>query len=1002
MQPPIGFDFINRANADYIDQMHQRYQRDPRSVPDAWQAFFAGFEIGSARSEAASGGRAPGSVNGSAASASANGTAAATNGRFSAADEAGASGDKIPLTMGVYDMVHTFRELGHFIAHLDPLGHDRGDHPLLRLDNFGMSEADLNRQVGQGSFLGKTDGTLRDLVAKLRETYCGTIGVEYIGISDKAQRDWLQERMEPILNRPSFNAAETRALMFQLVAAEEFEQFLARTQSPGTKRFGLEGGESFIPLVNAIIEQGATLGGEQFIMSMAHRGRLNALAHIFNKPYETLLSEFAGTSRPMVDVSGDGDVKYHLGYANERPVNSSQGALKVKVSLLPNPSHLELINPVAQGITRAKQNIFGDKGRSRVVPICVHGDAAFTGQGVVAETLNLSELAGFATGGTIHIIINNQIGFTTPPRQGRFTPYPTDVAKAIQAPIFHVNGDDPEAVIWAARLAIEFRQRFKCDVMIDLWCYRRNGHNEQDEPTFTQPVMYREIAQHPSVRTLYARQLLEQKRIGQAELDAMKTRVLDRLNIAKDLAKETKPREKVPSFKGAWSGFGRAGLDWTAKTQVSKDVLKRVAASQQRVPAGFTVNPKLQRLVLDKRVEMVNTGKNIDWGCAEMLAFGTLLLEGHNVRLTGQDVERGTFSHRHAVLFDFQNGEPYYPLAHITDEAGANQGQFTIINSMLSEFAVLGFEWGYASADPRNLVMWEAQFGDFVNGAQPIIDQILVSAESKWRYANGLVMLLPHGYEGQGPEHSNAYVERFLSMCAEENIQVAIPSTPAQYFHILRRQIHRKFRKPLVLMMPKGLLKKDGALSDLPEFTEGSFQNVIDDPALATADRDKVRRVLVCTGKVYFMLRDALRAAERDGDIAIVRVEQLYPFPENELRDVLAKYPRKEDVCWVQEEPQNRGAWSFMQPRLRTMLPDTLVNYIGRDAAASPATGSQKQHLQEERELVATALDLPSTKRAAAAAAAATPASSATSATAAASASAEVRNPKSEIRIKSE
>jgi len=945
MQPPTAFDFVNRANADYIDQMQQRYQRDPRSVPEAWQAFFAGFEIGLNRAEA--------------------GASNETNGRVHAApspDGVAPADDAIPITMGVYDMVHSFRELGHFVAHLDPLGHDRGDHPLLRIDNFGMNESDLVRQVGQGSFLGKTDGSLRDLIDKLYKTYCSTIGVEYIGISDKAQRDWLQERMEPILNHPKLSAQETKSLMFQLVAAEEFELFLAKTQGSSAKRFGLEGGEAFIPLVNAIIEQGATLGGEQFIMSMAHRGRLNALAHVLNKPYETLLSEFAGTNRPSGNMVGDGDVKYHLGYANERPVNSTEGALKVKVSLLPNPSHLELIDPVMQGITRAKQAIFGDKGRGRVVPICVHGDAAFTGQGVVVETLSLSELAGFATGGTIHIIINNQIGYTTPPRQGRFTPYPTDVAKAIQAPIFHVNGDDPEAVIWAGKLAIEFRQQFKCDVMIDLWCYRRNGHNEADEPSYTQPVMYREIAKHPSVRHLYQQQLLNEKRIAQSDLDAMKTRVLDRMNIAKDLAKETKPREKVPSFSGVWSGLGRAGSDWTAKTNVSKDILKRIVSTQQQLPEDFTVNPKLQRVVLDKRVEMVSGGKNIDWGCAEMLAFGSLLLEGTNVRLTGQDVERGTFSHRHAVLFDYETGEPYYPLANLGVVDGHKQGTFTIINSMLSEFAVLGFEWGYASADPRNLVLWEAQFGDFVNGAQPIIDQILVSAESKWRYANGLVMLLPHGYEGQGPEHSNAYVERFLTMCAEENIQVAIPSTPAQYFHLLRRQIHRKFRKPLVLMMPKALLRKDGAMSDIAEFTEGTFQTLIDDPATANADRDKVRRVLVCTGKVYYTLRDARTAAERDGDVAIVRIEQLYPFPAKELQAVLAKYPRKQEVCWVQEEPQNRGAWTFIEPRLRAMLPDTIVCYVGREAAASPATGSLKEHVQEEREFVAAALDVPQKK----------------------------------------
>ena len=653
-------------------------------------------------------------------------------------------------------------------------------------------------------------------------------------------------------------------------------------------------------------------------------------------------------------------MKYHLGYANERPIKTEQGRLSVKVSLLPNPSHLELINPVMQGITRAKQNIFGDRGRSRVVPICVHGDAAFTGQGVVAETLSLSELPGYRTGGTIHIIINNQIGFTTLPRQSRFTPYPTDIAKAIQAPIFHVNGDDPEAVIWAAKMAIEFRQQFKCDVMIDLWCYRRNGHNESDDPTYTQPVMYREIAAHKSVRKLYAERLLAEGRVTQSELDVMKAKAIEKMETARDLAKETKPREKVPSFSGVWKGLGRAGDDWTAVTSVSKDILQNVATTQQHYPKGFTVHPKLKKLVLDKRVEMLSTGRNIDWGCAEMLAFGSLLLEGTNVRLTGQDVERGTFSHRHAVLFDNVTNDPYLPLSEINER----QARISVVNSMLSEFAVLGFEWGYASADPRNLVIWEAQFGDFVNGAQPIIDQILVSSESKWRYANGLVMLLPHGYEGQGPEHSNAYVERFLTLCAEENIQVAIPSTPAQYFHLLRRQIHRKFRKPLVLMMPKALLRKEGALSDLSEFTDGAFQNVIDDPSIKPADRDRVRRVLVCTGKVYYTLRDAARAVQRESDIAIVRVEQLYPFPAEELAKVLTGYARKQEVMWVQEEPQNRGAWTFMEPRLRSMLPDTIVNYVGRDAAASPATGSMAGHVQEERELVEAALNLPQAVRA--------------------------------------
>lgn len=908
------FDFVNRANADYIERLQQQYQKDPSSVPEQWRGFFAGFDLGLHRTEI---------------------------GATALKDLPTAP----PLSMGVFDLVHSYRELGHFQAQLDPLGAERPEHPLLHLSNFGMSDTDLDRQVGTGSFRGQTDGSLRDLIQKLRTTYCGTLGVEFTGISDKNQRDWLQDRMEPILNRPVFSPERQREILFQLVAAEEFEQYLGRV-FVGAKRFSLEGGEALIPLLNTLIDHGATQGVDQVIFAMAHRGRLNVLAHVLNKPYEVMLSEFMGTGLLPAEIGGDGDVKYHLGYANHRPLPNGM----IKVSLLPNPSHLELINPIQQGIVRCKQEILEDRHRTRAVPVCLHGDAAFTGQGIVAETLNLSELPGYFTGGTIHIIINNQIGFTTPPAQGRFTPYPTDIAKAIQAPIFHVNGDDPEAVVWAAMLAIEFRQRFRCDVMIDLWCYRRHGHNEQDEPTFTQPVMYRQIQQHTSVRRLYEKKLTELGRIDETELDRMKQTVLHRLDTARALAEEVRPRQKIPSFAGVWHGFGRAGDDWSAVTKVPQSVLDKVVDTLRNLPRGFTIHPKLKRLLVADRLEMVAGKKPIDWGCAEMLAIGSLLLEGTPVRLTGQDVERGTFSHRHAVLHDYENGERYVPLANIDK----NQARFTVLNSMLSEFACLGFEWGYSSADPRRLVIWEAQFGDFVNGAQPIIDQILSSSESKWRYMNGLVMNLPHGYEGQGPEHSNAYLERFLSLCAEDNMQVVVPSTSAQYFHALRRQIHRKFRKPLVLMMPKKLLRYDPSGASLRDLTEGAFQNVIDDPTVT--DRHQVRRLLICTGKVYYTLQ-AARDKNNIKDIAIVRVEQLYPFPQKELDQVLRRY-RTGDIVWVQEEPKNRGAWSFMEPRLRAMLPDTVVRYEGRSAAASPATGSHKMHELEEQELISAALNL--------------------------------------------
>ncbi|HYO10876.1 MAG TPA: 2-oxoglutarate dehydrogenase E1 component [Tepidisphaeraceae bacterium] len=922
------FDIVNRANAEYIDQLYAQYQRDPRSVDANWQAFFAGFDAGAARNQTP-GGTHPGEP----------------------PHPDGA------LTTGVYDLVHTYRELGHFVARLDPLGHDRPSHPLLQLSEFGLTTADLDKPSIKGGFCGETDGTLRDLIEKLRATYCRTIGVEFMDIPDKAQREWLAQRMEPILNKPNLTAEESRAILFQLVAAEEFEKFL-HTRYVGQKRFSIEGGESLITLLNTLIEDGSNLGVEEAILGMAHRGRLNVLAHVMNKPYETILSEFEGTYKQEND-EGDGDVKYHLGYSNER---TTAGGRKVHLLLSPNPSHLELVNPVMQGIVRSKQTYTGDKDRNKIIPITLHGDAAFTGQGIVQETLGLSEMPGYRTGGTVHVIVNNQIGFTATPKQTRFTPYPTDIAKSIQAPMFHVNGDDPEAVVHAARLAIAFREQFKMDVILDLWCYRRHGHNETDEPGFTQPVMYRQIESHKTTTRLYAERLEAEGKIEPGDYEEMRQEVINRLTAAQALAKELKPRNRNVSLGPAWRGMtkapARAG-EWQGQTAVKADVLRHVVDRATNVPADFTPHPKIKR-VLSGRKQMVETGRGLDWGGAEMLAMGSLLLEGHWVRLMGQDAERGTFSHRHAILYDFESGKRYVPLAHLSKE----QGHITITNSMLSELAVLGFEYGYTLADPRPLVVWEAQFGDFVNGAQPIIDQFIVAGESKWQLMSGLVMLLPHGYEGQGPEHSNAYVERWLSLCAENNIQVATPTTPAQYFHLLRRQIHRKFRKPLVVFTPKGLLRYEPSFSTTEELTAGHFNAVIDDPHVH--DRERIRRVLLCTGKVYYTLQAAREktAAEGNGaaaagaDVAIIRVEQLYPFPEAEVRAMVDKYRRVEEIAWVQEEPRNRGAWTFMEPRLRAMFPDTLLAYYGRDESASPAVGSVKTHQVEEKELVAAALNI--------------------------------------------
>ena len=906
------FDFFHRANADYIDRLYQQYLKDPRSLDEGWQAYFAGFE-------AAGGKTAP-------------------------------SGAPAAFTLGVHDLVHTYRDLGHFIAHLDPLGHDRPSHPLLELSQFDMTEDDLDREVGRADFYGPTDGTLRDLIQKLRDTYCRTIGVEFVNISDKQQREWLAQRMEPILNRPAFSPEESRAILYQLVAAEEFEQWLHR-KWPTTKRFSLEGAEALIPMLNIIVDDGARIGVQEVCMGMPHRGRLNVLAHVLNKPYEVLFSEFEGTIVPQ-EQEGDGDVKYHLGYANDRPAANNRS---VHIGLSPNPSHLELIDPAVEGIVRGKQEYRSDKERTRVIPVLIHGDAAFTGQGIVPETLALSELPGYRTGGTIHIIINNQIGFTTSPKEGRFTPYPTDVAKMIQAPIFHVNGDDPEAVVHAAKLAIDFREQFKCDVMIDLWCYRRHGHNEVDEPSFTQPVMYQEIARHKSVLQLYSEQLLSEGKISQAALDEMKKTARERLDKAGEQAKEFRPRQRTAALNNLWKGMVRTPGDWSAKTAVPRDTLLKIADAAAKLPQGFSPHPKLAKL-MGQRADAVRSGESIDWATGEMLALGSLLLEGTPVRFTGQDVQRGTFSHRHAVLFDFNSGECYVPLNHLAEK----QAKLTVLNTMLSELAVLGFEYGFSSADPLNLVVWEAQFGDFVNGAQPIIDQCIAAAESKWRLMNGLVMLLPHGFEGQGPEHSNAYLDRFLSLYAEENMQICVPTRPAQYFHLLRRQIHRTFRKPLVLMSPKSLLRYSPSWSRLVEFTDATFQVVLDDPT--NPERDSIRRILFCSGKVFYSLA-AAREQAKIKHVAIVRVEQLAPFPKREIQAALAKYRQAREICWVQEEPRNRGAWRYMEDRLRDMLPDPAVlTYYGRDESASPASGSYKMHEVEEREIISHALELPAPK----------------------------------------
>ena len=920
----MDLDFITRANPDYVDGLYRQFLRDPSSVDEQWALFFAGFEAtrgdGGRAAKLAPMGIAPMEI--------------APTGTVPAAH----------WGLGVFDLIHSYREFGHLIANLDPLGHNQSSHPLLEPKEFGFTAADLDRAVECTSFLGCRRATIRELVALLRATFCDTFAVEYMDIADKLQRDWLQEHMEPALNKPELTVEARKHILSRLIAAEGFEHFL-HTKYVGQKRFSLEGAESLIPLLDTLIEEAGKTGVEQIIMGMTHRGRLNVLANILHKPYELIFAEFEGTFLPP-NVQGDGDVKYHLGYAYDHTTESGQ---TIHLSLCSNPSHLEAIDPVVEGIVRAKQYYLNDYERSRVVPVLVHGDAAFTGQGIVSETLALSELEAYRTGGTIHIIVNNQIGFTESPPEYRFTRYPSDITKIIQAPVFHINGDDPEAAIQAARLAMAFRQRFKKDVVIDLVCYRRHGHNEGDDPTFTQPLMYREIAAHRTVCDLYVERLQSEGVITAGEAAAGSAALREVFNDALNYARDFMPRMQVFALDGAWKGLQWAGDDWSAHTAVPREMLERVMQGLQRVPQGFTVHPKVKRL-LTQRAEMLRPEGEIDWACAEMLAFGTLLLEGTKIRLSGQDSGRGTFSQRHAELFDINTNARYVPLDHLSPE----QGRFIVIDGMLSEEAVLGFEWGFSSADPRNLVVWEAQFGDFANNAQVIIDQFIASSESKWQRMSGIVLLLPHAYEGQGPEHSSARLERFMQLCAEDNMQICNLTTPAQYFHALRRQMHRQFRKPLIVMSPKSLLRHKLAVSSLHDLTDGSFQTVLgeSDPM----DAAKVRRVLLCSGRVYYELLVARRERDID-DIAIVRVEQLYPFPGREITAALQPYVSAREVLWVQEEPWNMGAWHDMRRRLRRILPpDRLIGYAGRPAAASPATGLYKVHQAEETDLINNAL----------------------------------------------
>jgi 2-oxoglutarate dehydrogenase E1 component len=916
-----------RANADLIEANYRAWLENPDSVDAHWGAFFQGFTLGSTGAAKA----AP--------SEGTNDTAATAVRRSPGIVE-------ILKQSQVHSLIYHYRSIGHTQAHLDPLSDSASPSPRLQLAEFGLSESDLNMEFDVGHYLHGGQMKLRELVANLQQTYCGRIGVEYIHIQDTEIRRWLQEKMEPSRLQPAFTKKQKVRILRRVLKAELFEKFL-HTKFVGQKRFSLEGGETMIAALDAVIEGSPERGVDEIVMGMAHRGRLSVLTNILRKPFDVLFEQFSENYIPHT-VGGDGDVKYHLGF---EAVLSTSGGSKVEVRLAANPSHLEAVNPVVEGKARARQRIRGDAERKRVLPLLIHGDAAFAGQGIVPETLNFSQLPGYRTGGTLHFVINNQIGFTTLPSDARSTRYCTDVAKMIEAPIFHVNGDDPEAVCLVTLLALEFRLRFQRDVVIDMYCYRKHGHNESDEPAFTQPTLYRKIAAHPQVSAIYIEKLIRDGTITQEDADAIKAEYSAAMetSFAKAKAAEAAtdkhdPREK---FKGSTAVFQPVFKHTPVSTGTSREILEKAVRGLTSLPPTFKANPKIKRL-LDQRFQAFKDGGPVDWGFGESLAFASLLLEGIPVRLSGQDCERGTFSHRHAVLYDTETRERYVPLLNLD----AAQERFCVYNSLLSENAVLGFDYGYSLDFPRMLCIWEAQFGDFVNGAQVIIDQFIVSSESKWQRTSGIVLLLPHGYEGQGPEHSSARLERFLQACAENNIQVANLTTPAQIFHALRRQMKRDFQKPLVVMSPKSLLRHPAAVSRIDDFTTGSFQEILDDPTKP----QNASRLILCSGKVYYDLVD-YRAKHSLTDAAIVRIEQLYPLHRNKLAELFDSYGRRARLVWCQEEPQNMGPWTHIAPQLEEIF-GRKPSYAGRDAASSPAVGALAVHKLELNALLHDAFNL--------------------------------------------
>ena len=971
-----GSSFMQGQNAEYLENLHSNFKQNPKSVDAAWQAFFQSLETDV--NETSNTPIKPSWIRQDWPQKPNDEFTSALTGEWSAdaefadrvseqitakANDANITVSNEAVERAVLDsiraimIIRAHRIRGHLVADLDPLGlRDEAIHPELDPKSYGFRDEDLDRPIFIDNVLGLQIASMREIIDLVRRTYCGTFALQYMHISDPEQSAWLKERIEGYGKEIKFTREGRKAILNKLVEAEGFEKFL-HVKYMGTKRFGLDGGEALIPALEQIIKRGGALGVQEIVIGMPHRGRLSVLANVMGKPYKAIFNEFQGGSFKPEDVDGSGDVKYHLGASSDREFDGNT----VHLSLTANPSHLEAVNPVVIGKVRAKQHQLNDNKRTTVLPLLLHGDAAFAGQGVVAECFGLSGLVGHKTGGTIHVVVNNQIGFTTAPHFSRSSPYPTDIALMVEAPIFHVNGDDPEAVVHAAKVATEFRQKFQKDVVIDIICYRRFGHNEGDEPMFTNPIMYKKIKKQKTTLTLYTDRLVQDGLIPEGEIEDLKTGFQSFLNDEFEAGKNYKPN-KADWLDGRWSHLDRNKDDYQrGQTAISGKTFEQVGDSLSKLPNDFPAHKTVARLFENKK-KMFSTGTGLDWATAEALAFGSLLTEGFPVRLSGQDATRGTFSQRHSGIINQNNEERYYPLNHITE----GQAQYEVIDSMLSEYAVLGFEYGYSLSEPNTLVAWEAQFGDFANGAQIMFDQFISSGESKWLRMSGLVVLLPHGFEGQGPEHSSARLERFLQMCGQDNWIVANCSTPANYFHILRRQLHRSFRKPLILLTPKSLLRHKLCVSDRSHFTDGSsFHRVLWDDAEKGSSKTnllpdkKIKRVVMCSGKVYY---DLLEERDRRGinDIYLLRFEQFYPFPAISAVKELERFKNAEMV-WCQEEPKNQGSWTFMEPNLEWVLNriKARVNrphYVGRSASASPATGLASTHKNQQEALINEAL----------------------------------------------